>query len=104
MNNKLWYAKLAYIEHIFAHVNMLNTSVQKGNKDIITLRDKLIVFDKELCLRMKKFRKNNLLLFSKILEQVRNFFAPAMKNYFGSIQKAITIFFMYQKYNPIFFY
>ena len=92
-NNELWCAKLAYIEHIFAHLNSLNTSLQGRNENILTSTDKLIAFDKKLCLWIKKLDENNFAMFPNIPEQMRIFLAPLVKIHLDLLQKAMKKYF-----------
>jgi hypothetical protein len=43
-----WLEKLAYLAHIFHHMNQLNNSLQGPGENVLTSRDKILGFERKL--------------------------------------------------------
>lgn len=69
LNDDHWCSKLAYLADIFHELNLLNSSMQGRNENILSSTDKINAFQKQLTIWMKRIAAGNLEMFPSVLKR-----------------------------------
>ena len=90
-----WCLKLAYLANIFHELNLLKSSMQGRNENILSSTDKIIAFQKKLAIWKKRIAAGNLEMFPSTLKSKCPKIAPLILNHLDTLPKNLN------KYSPL---
>ena len=88
-----WCSKLVYLADIFHEPNLLNSSMQGRNENILSSTDKIIAFQKKLTIWKKHIAAGNLEMFSSTLKSNCSKIASLILNHLNTVLKNLDKYF-----------
>lgn len=93
LRSEFWVAKLRYLANIFQHLNILNTSMQGKEENILTSTDKTKAFQRKLQIWKRTAIKGSLEMFPLISDTCQTEILPMIIEHLSTLEEKLNHYF-----------